>query len=32
MQSLMDYARQDDARRREAADALSAETRELGLE
>lgn len=32
MQSLMDYARQDDARRREAADALSADTRELGLE
>ncbi|HEX6756038.1 MAG TPA: helix-turn-helix domain-containing protein [Mycobacteriales bacterium] len=32
MQSLMDYKRKDDARRREAADALSAESRELGLE
>ena len=32
MQSLMDYKRQDDARRRTAADELSAETRELGLE
>jgi excisionase family DNA binding protein len=32
MQSLMDYKRQDDVRRREAADELSAETRELGLD
>ncbi|HST63767.1 MAG TPA: helix-turn-helix domain-containing protein [Mycobacteriales bacterium] len=31
MQSLLSYRRRDDARRREAADILSAETRELGL-
>jgi excisionase family DNA binding protein len=32
MESLLSYRRRDDARRREAADALSAETRELGLD
>jgi excisionase family DNA binding protein len=31
MQSLLSYRRRDDARRRQAADALSAEARELGL-
>jgi excisionase family DNA binding protein len=30
--ALLEYRRQDDARRREAADALSAETQELGLD
>lgn len=32
MDSLMDYKRRDDARRRDAAEQLSAEARELGLE